>query len=718
MEEFNDLQDSLLTDTSATDQTVSLEEPDGENRVEEENLKYSELVAYIKKKYQRSRDQRRFDEERWLTAYKNFRGLYDQEVQFTNREKSQAFIKITKTKVLAAYAQILEVLFAGNKFPIGIEASPVVDGIVDAVHFDPKKPEDLPEEETPEISSTISRPDLFKLLGPLKQRLSPVKDKLEEGPGLTPSAITFEPAKEAARAMEQLIHDQLEESNISKEIRAFIFDMCFFGTGIFKGPGLLKKEYPKWDDKGKYAPLYKDIAECSQISVWDAYPDADARNMKECEDFIQRHKMNRTQLRQLKKRPFFRSESIEIAIRNGPNYQREYWENDLHDSDIMPNIDRWEVLEYWGIVDKDIAEKAGIELPSELEDFDQVQINAWICDNEILRVVLNPFTPARIPYYACPYELNPYSFFGVGVAENMEDTQLLMNGFMRLAVDNAVLSSNVILEIDETNMVDGQDLEIYPGKVFRRQGGNPGQMINSIQIANNSQEALMLFDKARQLADEATGMPSYSHGMSGIMSTGRTAAGMSMLMGAAKENIKAVVRNIDDYLLVPLGKAMFAFNMQFNFDPKYVGDLSVVARGTESLMRNEIRSQKLLQFLQLTGNPMDAPYVKRDYILRELATSLDLEADKVVNDSREAAIQASLMQEMNKLQGIDPNAQGGQGGQQGNPSGAPSVNDPTQTGGGNIGPGAAPMPGEQGDTGGGGGSIGAAQAMQGGVQGM
>ena len=76
----------------------------------------------------------------------------------------------------------------------------------------------------------------------------------------------------------------------------------------------------------------------------------------------------------------------------------------------------------------------------------------------------------------------------------------------------------------------------------------------------------MMFDKARQLSDEATGIPSYSHGVGGVMGVGRTASGMSMLMGAAAQNIKAVVRNIDDYLLSPLGKALFAFNMQFNFD--------------------------------------------------------------------------------------------------------------------------------------------------------
>ena len=43
-------------------------------------------------------------------------------------------------------------------------------------------------------------------------------------------------------------------------------------------------------------------------------------------------------------------------------------------------------------------------------------------------------------------------------------------------------------------------------------------------------------------ADEATGMPSFSHGITDVMSTGKTAAGMSMLMGAAAQNIKAVVR--------------------------------------------------------------------------------------------------------------------------------------------------------------------------------
>jgi len=116
-----------------------------------------------------------------------------------------------------------------------------------------------------------------------------------------------------------------------------------------------------------------------------------------------------------------------------------------------------------------------------------------------------------------------------------------------MAVDNAVLSGNLLIEVDETNLVPGQDLQVYPGKVFRRQGGAPGQAIFGTKFPNVSNENLQLFDKARQLSDEATGLPSFAHGQTGVTGTGRTAAGISMLMGAAAGSVKTVIKNFDDY---------------------------------------------------------------------------------------------------------------------------------------------------------------------------
>jgi hypothetical protein len=412
--------------------------------------------------------------------------------------------------------------------------------------------------------------------------------------------------------------------------------------------------------------------------------------MDEAQYIIERHKMSRSQIRALKKRPFFRSKVIDDVVAQGESYVKKYWEDDLNDYKPDQGIDRFEVLEFWGSIEAELLKENGVKIPKELDSADELQANIWYCNGRILRMVLNPFKPARIPYYAVPYELNPYSLFGIGIAENMDDTQTLMNGFMRMAVDNAVLSGNLVFEVDETNLTPGQDMSVYPGKVFRRQGGAPGQAIFGTKFPNVSNENLQLFDKARVLADESTGLPSFSHGQTGVSGVGRTASGISMLMNAASGGVKTVIKNLDDYLLRPLGEAFFGFNMQFDFDPEIKGDLEVKARGTESLMANEVRSQRLMQFLQVASSPALAPYAKFPYIIREIAKSMDLDPEKVTNSFDEATRQAMLMQ-----QSAPPAPPAGA---QGAPM-PPGVADTAGTGGGNIGVGQAPVPGEQGFSG-------------------
>jgi hypothetical protein len=492
----------------------------------------------------------------------------------------------------------------------------------------------------------------------------------------------------AAKKMEKKIKDQLDESKASKQLRSTAFEMSLFGTGIMKGPFAVDKEYPNWEESGNYKPTIKTVPSTSHVSVWNFYPDPDAANMEEASYVIERHKLSRSQLRALKKRPYFRKQVIDDVIAEGESYTKEYWEDDLNDYQTDHGVNRFEVLEFWGTVDSEMLKDNGVKIPAELDGADELQANVWLCNNRIIRMVLNPFKPARIPYYAVPYELNPYSFFGIGIGENMDDTQTLMNGFMRLAVDNAVLSGNLVFEVDETNLVPGQDLQIYPGKVFRRQGGAPGQAIFGTKFPNVSNENLQLFDKARVLADESTGFPSFAHGQTGVAGVGRTASGISMLMNAATGSIKTVIKNVDDYLLRPMGEAFFSFNMQFDFDPEAIGDLEVKARGTESLMANEVRSQRLMQFLQIASSPALMPFAKFPYIIREIAKSMDLDPDKVTNSLEEAARQAAMVQPQQQQQPTTPGAPA-----------VPGVADTAGTGGGNIGVGQAPVPGEQGFTG-------------------
>ena len=689
-------------DMFETDEVVAAEDSDDSIFTEKSNM-----VAFVEERYRRAEDARRADEERWQRAYRNYRGLYSSDVQFTDSEKSRVFIKVTKTKTLAAYGQIVDVLFGNNRFPLSVNPSVLPDGVAESVHIniDPnadaagdalkgitQKPAPKPYliDGDTKLQPGETLIDLQKRLGPLSDKLESVSDKIVEGDGTTPTTVSFHPAMVAAKKMEKKIHDQLQESGASTHLRSMAFEMALLGTGVMKGPFAVDKEYPNWNDEGEYEPLVKTVPECSHVSVWDFYPDPEAKSMSEAEYVVERHKMSRTQLRALKHRPYFMDDAVDLAVDKGPDYVQKHWEMVMEDDDTQPTSERWEVLEFWGYVDTSMLEEYGVKVPAELKDFDEVNANVWICNGEVLRMVLNPFKPARIPYYATPYEHNPYSFFGVGIAENMDDTQTLMNGFMRMAIDNAALSGNLIIEVDETNLVPGQDLSVHPGKVFRRQGGAPGQAIFGTKFPNVAQENMQLFDKARVLADESTGFPSFAHGQTGVSGVGRTASGISMLMSAANGSIRTVVKNVDDYLLRPLGKAFFAFNMQFDFDESIKGDLEVNASGTESLMANEVRSQRLMQFLQVAQNPVLAPFAKMDYIIREIAKSMDLDPDKVTNSMQDAAIQAEILKGFQAPQAAPagPEGQGVQG-----------VQDTSGGGGSQIGVGTAPTPNEQGFTG-------------------
>ena len=79
------------------------------------------IIPYIEGRFKRSEDYRNQDEQRWLAAYRNYRGIYGPDVQFTEAEKSRVFIKVTKTKTLAAYQQLESIMFANNKFPLTVD---------------------------------------------------------------------------------------------------------------------------------------------------------------------------------------------------------------------------------------------------------------------------------------------------------------------------------------------------------------------------------------------------------------------------------------------------------------------------------------------------------------------------------------------------------------------------------------------------------------------
>jgi len=664
------------------------------------------IVGYVKDKFQSAEDGRYTHEQRWLKAYKNFRGIYDSTTQYRDSERSRVFLRITKTKVLAAFGQITDILFANKKFPIVVEPTPVPEGIAEFAHMEtpldqmqkPLDPYGFPGD------GRNVQPGAMDFLGGLQDKYEGTP--LAEGPAKI-GEPQISPAQEAAMNMEKEIHDQLTDTGAVNVLRTAIFEQILLGTGVIKGPMLKSKRLHRWtrDDMGQrvYTPSEMICPEIEAVSCWDFFPDPSAIKSEDCEYVIQRHRMNRQQLRNLANYPYFNVEAIDNVIALGPNYEDKYYEDTIRDDETEPNYNknRYEVLEYWGIMDKSFIDGAGGLIDQDISSMDQLQVNVWVCGNEVIRFVLNPFTPARIPFHVFPYEINPYQIFGTGVPENMEDAQLLMNGHMRMAIDNLALAGNLVFDVDEASLVPGQNMDIFPGKIFRRQSGVTGTAINGLKFPNTAPENIQMYQLSRQLADEETGIPSIMHGQTGVSGTGRTAAGLSMLMGGANLSMKTVIKNIDDYLLKPLGEAYFQWNMQFNDDsPDIVGDLEIKPRGTAAVMQKEVRSQRLTALLQTTMNPMLAPFVKIPNLIRELAIAQDIDPDSLVNDENQAKVFAEILRGLNELQQTEtpnqqPNSVAGSGGLDQAPTGLGVQGN----GSGNIGVGATPVAGESSFTG-------------------
>ena len=674
------------------------------------------LAGYVKSKFEDAENGRRSHELRWLQSYKNFKGINDSTTQYRDSEKSKVFIKVTKTKVLAAYGQIVDILFSSKKFPMVVEPTPMPEGIEEFAHL--KTPLDEQEQQSDPYGFQGDGRDLAPGATEASQphKLGTYGEEFPDMLATGPAKLTepqLKPAQKMALKMEKCIHDQLTDTNAVNVFRKAIFESSLLGTGIVKGPFNFYKRVHNWEmnsDTGQkeYMPYEKVMPRIEYVSLWDFHPDPSATSIEDCEYVIQRHRMNRQQLRGLIKRPHFDSTAIEEAIAKGPNYEDKYYEDTIREDDTEPYYqeNRYEVLEYWGVIDKKYAREVGMENAESMSEFDQLQVNVWVCGQNILRCVANPFTPARIPFQAFPFEIDPYQIWGVGVAQNMEYSQRLMNGHYRMAIDNLALAGNLVFDVDEASLVPGQNMDIFPGKIFRRQSGVTGTAVNGLKFPNTAPENIQMYQISRQLADEDTGIPSILHGQTGVTGTGRTAAGLSMLMGSAGLAMKTVIKNIDDYLLKPLGESLFQWNMQFNDDLGEIkGDLEIKPRGVAAVMQKEVRTQRLTALLQTVSNPMLAPFIKIPNLIKELAIAQDIDPDTLVNDQNEAQIYAEMLKGMmaNVQQGtgedaVATNQQQGMGQSSGVPQ-QPEGTDNQGSGNGTIGVGATPTAGETGFTG-------------------
>ena len=390
-------------ENTLTSNEIYFEKVEDEHGLEltlEESLR-NNFVGLLQDRYDNAQRARELDESRWITSYHNYRGIYPKNVRFRESEKSRVFVKITKTKVLAAFGQLVDVIFGAGKFPIGISETKIPEGVAEHAHLDTNNPtpnlettspeeemetnEETEVEENPydvgyEGDGKVLKPGATYGTGKFEEQYldkeGERKGMLREGVSPIPEILELNPAERSARRMEKLVHDQIEESNGASEIRNALFESALFGTGIVKGPFNFNKTLSRWDENEEgsrtYKPIDVRVPRIEFVSIWDFFPDPNATNISEAEYVFHRHKFNRTQLRSLGKMPYFDKEAIRASLRMGPNYNPEDYEQELKDDHRTEEYGagQFEVLEYWGVMDAEYARQVGMDLPEEVDDLD------------------------------------------------------------------------------------------------------------------------------------------------------------------------------------------------------------------------------------------------------------------------------------------------------------------------------------------------------------
>jgi len=330
-----------------------------------------------------------------------------------------------------------------------------------------------------------------------------------------------------------------------------------------------------------------------------------------------------------------------------------HWEIELRRLGLNLSADisskkRYELLERWGVLERDEIESLGIELPMD-ESIEEYWANIFILGDRIIKAEIQPIDGVTMPIYGYYWAKDETSIFGEGIPAIMRDDQKGLNASVRAMMDNAAITAGPQFEVNVDLIHPDEDpRDVYPRKVWLRQGvGQESQYpaVRAIDVPSHTREYLELAQYFASNVHEST-LPSFMHGeASSKGSVGRTVGGLSLLMTAAQITFKDQLFSIDDDVQKPFIEAMYHWNMQFNPDPSIKGDFNVKVKGTSSLVAREIRAQNLEQFAAATMNQFDAPYIDRQELNKQRQQVLELGDDIVL--SKEQALEQQIDQLLN-----------------------------------------------------------------------
>jgi len=592
------------------------------------------LTAHVRECWDAARIAKKPIETLMLRALRQRGGKYEPDKlnQIRSTGGSEVYMMLTEIKCRAAESWLRDILMDQGQPPWDMQPTPLPE-------LSPKHQAELEEafgqSVVQQLQQSGQAPSVQELQELREVVLQDYRFKL------------LQAAQNRADQMKHKINDQFAQGGWGEAFNDFLSDLVTFPAAFLKGPVVRRQRVLEYstDESGatmvdageRLAPEYE------RVDPFNIYPEPGITRLSDGYLF-EHHPLTRTQLADLIGVPGYDDDAVRKVLKlgNGQSWisedvelQKEELERKYYAYNTP--TDTFDALEFWGKVSGAMLREWGLgedEVPDEAKEYDA---NVWVVGNYVIKAVLNYDPLGEKPYAKSSFIKRPGSLWGSGIPEIIEDLQNICNAAARALVNNMGLASGPQVEVNIDRLPPNEDLtNMHPWKIWQVQQDPAGSSAPAVRFAqpdSRAGELMAVYDRFSRLADDHSGIPSYVYGDLDVQGAGRTASGLSMLMGSAGKGIRQVVMHIDADIIYPIVHRQFVYNMRYDEDESIKGDVDIVPRGAVNLAVKETTNVRRVEFLNATANPVDMEIIGvegRAAILREIAKGLQMPADQLV----------------------------------------------------------------------------------------
>lgn len=548
--------------------------------------------------------------------------------------RSKSFINVTKIKVISAYSLVIDMELQGGKIPFTLLPSP----------FDQARFDQMPPEQVKQVEAAI---DDMKAL--IEQQLYDCKADRELMKGIMSGAKLGE----------------YYTKNMVEQVKKSGFRQVSLGGGEFAGA----ERYARYEKYREYvnSPAFK------YVSLWNIWRDFSTDDLQAGVGIIERDFTSPYNLRQCKGKPLYLDQAIERAIDSAAEPGTALSSGDANSlppylRDIKHRHNTIEQLEFWGRIPARIVKEFESQISGEQtitdsitdyeHDGNEIEIMAVLADDEIIRYCR--VEPESRPYNRAVWELNLDHINGIGVADNVENSQKVLNGFVRAFEDNKKLSGNVMTVTCREHLGNWNG-EFTPGMEIPAADtcDDARKAIQQIIIQDVGATLLDGIHLFERYADEDSQLPKIMQGEVADKKSPDTAYEMNQLVQNAGKYISGVIRNQDEGTIEPNVQFFYEYNMENPDCPVQKGNFIPKALGFTSFQDRIERLGKIMQAINLAlSHELIAKEVKFRELLEEIWKALDIDPaqslktpeEKKAEQQEEMAMMQMQQQQMIQMQ--------------------------------------------------------------------